>query len=344
MLYKMTKTDNKYDTLTTVGFKDFAHIGLKEKDLENLISANLFDGLFEDNQLMPIFQERQWRGEADIYALDKEGNLVIFELKRAGAASGAVHQALRYCENASPWNYDKLQNLYEKYIRSNTPEEKDADLQKDHKDNFEFDTPLEKKEFNRKQRLIIVGSAANNSLMQTVDYWKRQGLEVDFIPYRIYEINNEYYFEFFSIPYDSHLNPAFAKGVIFDTCKTYFQENKSVWYMCDNDRVAAFGKNQHIINYLNRNDIIFLYNKGQGIIAAGKVKSDIKKDEDWDALYKDLEWLTEKPTRENIKGMPAWKIKQVLERGFFWATTIKTPYLTNEQPQKLLLALKEQRK
>ena len=34
---------------------------------------------------MPVFQERQYQAEADIYALNEQGELVIFELKRSSA-------------------------------------------------------------------------------------------------------------------------------------------------------------------------------------------------------------------------------------------------------------------
>jgi len=39
---------------------------------------------------MPIFQERQLQPEADIYALNREGDLVIFELKRGFVAAAEV--------------------------------------------------------------------------------------------------------------------------------------------------------------------------------------------------------------------------------------------------------------
>ena len=34
-------------------------------------------------------------------------------------------------------------------------------------------------------------------LIDAVDYWKSKGILIDFIPYRIYEIGETYYFDFF---------------------------------------------------------------------------------------------------------------------------------------------------
>lgn len=329
--------NDKYDTVEPLGFKDFSQLGHVEKDLENLLATNLLDVFFEENQLMPIFQERARQEEADIYALNQSGDLVVFELKRAVAGSGAVHQALRYCEHAAPWDYAKLQKRYHTYICKNNPNLEEVNLQEEHRENFNLDKPLDKDKFNQQQHLMIVGSAANASLMQTIDYWKKQGLSIDFLPYRVYEINNELYFEFFSLPYDIHSNPAYVKGFIFDTCKTYY--DKSVGYMCENSRVAAFGGQKRIIYRIQKNDIVFLYNRGQGIIAAGKVKSNVNEDADLDALYRDIEWLTNKPVVENLNPMPVWVIKETLGHNFFWARTIKTPYLSKEESELLLTAL-----
>jgi len=94
MLYKLGSSDAKFDKLEPVTFKDFSSFGHLEKDLEELIAKSILDVLFEDASLMPIFQERQYQAEADIYALNEKGELIIFELKRGAAGEGAVHQAL----------------------------------------------------------------------------------------------------------------------------------------------------------------------------------------------------------------------------------------------------------
>lgn len=103
MLYRLNTSDGKYDRLDPLPFKDFAHFGKREKELEHLIAGSILDVLFENASLMPIFQERQYQGEADIYALNEQGDLVIFELKRGTAGDGAVHQALRYAQDAGQW-------------------------------------------------------------------------------------------------------------------------------------------------------------------------------------------------------------------------------------------------
>ena len=76
MLYKLRSTDGTFDRLDPVAFKDFSNFGNLEKDLEELTAASILDVLFEDAVLMPIFQERQYQAEADIYALNEKGELI----------------------------------------------------------------------------------------------------------------------------------------------------------------------------------------------------------------------------------------------------------------------------
>ena len=80
MLFRLIPADESTGRIEPVPFQSFAQFGL-EKDLENLIAQNLFGVLFEHSPLMPIFQEQPLQAETDIYALNDEGELYIFELK-----------------------------------------------------------------------------------------------------------------------------------------------------------------------------------------------------------------------------------------------------------------------
>lgn len=331
MLYKLSKTaGDKFAAIDPLPFTGLP----REKELEDLLAQNLWDVLFEGNELMPILQERAWQAEADIYALNREGELFIFELKRDDAGGGAVHQALRYCEKAARLSYEDLNRKYRAYMRGAPVE-----LQKEHQLGFDLEHPLERSAFNRSQHLVVVGSAGDNDLVRNVAYWRSKGLNIDFIPYRVYKIGEDYYFEFFSLPYDQHSNPAKKKGVIFDTNLSYNPD--SIWYMCENDRVAAFGGVKGIVHSLGKGDTVFLYHKGHGIVAAGEVRGGVKEDSQADASYRELKWLTEKPTKgAPIKAMPAPEIKRVTGKNFWWPTTMKVPFLNMNEAQSLLEALK----
>jgi RecB family endonuclease NucS len=87
--------------------------------------------------LMPIFQERPLQAEADLYALDRAGDLVIFELKRGFAGSDAMLQALRCGQTAGQWTYDQLESKYRVYARDES-----ISLAEAHKEAFSLERTL----------------------------------------------------------------------------------------------------------------------------------------------------------------------------------------------------------
>ncbi|HDX8645280.1 MULTISPECIES: hypothetical protein [unclassified Aeromonas] len=334
MLYKLGSSDGRFDRLEPVIFKDFSSFGHLEKDLEELIAKSILDVLFEDASLMPIFQERQYQAEADIYALNEKGELIIFELKRGSAGEGAVHQALRYAQDAGQWSYTKLQKKYQKYTNEN------IELHNAHQDAFNLEHPLDAKDINNKQHLVIIGSAADDSLINAVDYWKKQGISIDFLPYRIYELEGSKYFEFFALPYDKHKNPGDIKGVLFDTNRSW--DENSIWYMIENSRVAAFGDAKKFIEYVYPGDIVFFSHKWTGLVAAARVKKGSIKIPDEETLYRDVEFLTPIPKKgEAIKAMPFGKVAEITGKSFFWARTIKVPYLSKDEAEILAKELRD---
>ncbi len=328
MLYKLDSSSGKFDKLEPVVFKDFASFGKLEKELEELIAKSILDVLFQDSSLMPIFQERQYQAEADIYALNERGELIIFELKRGSANEGAVHQALRYAQDAGQWSYAKLQEKYRKYVKA------EAELTEAHQEAFNLEHALDVKEINNKQHLLVIGSAADDTLINAVDYWKKQGISIEFLPYRIYELGEEKYFEFFALPYDKHKNPSDTKGVLFDTNRSWDKE--SIWYMMENSRVAAFGDAKRFIEYVYPGDIIFFSHKWAGLVAAARVdKGDIKAPNKH-TLYRDVKFITPIPRKEEaIKAMPFKKVSEITGKSFFWARTIKVPYLSRDEAENL---------
>ncbi len=335
MLYKLASTDGNFDTLEPMAFKDLTSYKNVEKDLENLIAKSILDVLFEESSLMPVCQERKGQARADIYALNERGEMVIFELKRGSASEDAVHQALRYAQNAGEWSFETIQKEYREYIKKSKHADGDEiDLRKAHKEAFGLEHQLEVRDINNRQRLIVIGSAADESLINAVDYWKNQGISINFLPYRIYELNNERYFEFFALPYDKHRNPSSIKGVLFDTNRSYNEE--SIWYMMDNHCVAAWGDAKRFVGRIYPGDIVFFCHRWEGLVAAGRVKKGDIVRPDAEIWYRHVEFITPIPQRDHeIRALPFRRVPEITGRSFFWASTIKSPYLSNEEARNL---------
>lgn len=339
MLYHLDLDGEASTALEPVPFSSLADLEKVEKDLERILAENLFGVLFDDARLLPIHQERAYQAEADIYAVNETGDLFVFELKRGSSGRDAVVQLLEYGEKAGQWGYDRLDQMYRDYTDQVDSEEES--LQDAHQSAYQLDQPLQSIEFNRDQHFRVVGHAADEDLVDAVDYWKSTGLRIDFVPYRVYEVGEELLFEFFSLPYDRHRNPADRKGVLFDTNASYSEE--SVWEMMEKGRVAAYGGARRFADHVQPDDLVFFYHKGEGIIAAGEVTGDLRKieKEDHHEWYREVEFLTSTPDRADgiERAMSPSEIRETLDQSFFWARTIKVPYLDWDEAQELLQEL-----
>ena len=107
--------------------------------------------------------------------------------------------------------------------------------------------------------------------------------------------------------------------------------------------MAAYGDIKHVIEYLNPKDIVFYCHKRVGVIAAAEVTGPPRSEDDKDEEYRDVRFLTPVPSRDKgiqrERAMTAAQVSQVTERTFFWARTIKFPYLDQNEGQKLLTEL-----
>ena len=334
MLYRL---NNDCAELEPVAFVDFSQHNKLEKHLEDLLASYLAI-LFEGMPLMPFHQERRRQPEADIYALNEDGDIVVFELKVSTASGMAMDQLFRYVQEAGQWSYAEIARHYRTYPGSDLGE---TDLARAHQKAFELPAPLSDYQFNSRQHMIVVGSAADDSLIRAVEFWRRKGLSIDFMPYRVYDIAGRQYFEFFSKPYDVHTNPGCIKGVIFDTNRSF--DETAAQQMIEKKRIAAYGDRREAVRSLSHGDLVFYSHGGVGIIAAAKVAGKrIQKDGDRE-WYWDVEFLTEVPKRFDPfpRAMSFQQVRQVTGKGFYWARTQKVPFLTREEAEHLLGEVKK---
>ena len=66
-----------------------------------------------------VFSERPRQEEPDILAIDRNGDLYILELKRWSSDKENLLQVLRYGQLYGSSNYDELNELFQKYSKSN---------------------------------------------------------------------------------------------------------------------------------------------------------------------------------------------------------------------------------
>lgn len=152
-----------------------------------------------------------------------------------------------------------------------------------------------------------------------------------------------YWIEFLTKSENENMDQTKVKGIMFDTNLTYSDTNEME--MLIQSRVCAYGDADRYINSFNRGDYVLYYSKGRGVIAVGEVISDKPSQiETEKGLYHDVKMIV--PTNNDFrkireKYVSAQEIKGLLNRGFWFASTMKTPFLSSDQVDVIARALME---
>ena len=128
---------------------------------------------------------------------------------------------------------------------------------------------------------------------------------------------------------------------MIDTNLSYSNINEME--MLNQSRVCAYGDADRYIRSFRKGDYALFYSKGKGIIAIGEVISEEPQEvESERGLYHKVKMIIPKNmdySKVHEKYISAKEIKTLLNRGFYFASTIKTPFLREEQVRVLISEL-----
>lgn len=269
MLYKLNLA-NDGSRCEKVERTTLKQIGWSEKDLEKLISENIQD-FISTNDLMVVFNERARQEEPDILAVDQSGDLYIFELKRWVGRQENLLQVLRYGQMYGQSNYEDLNDMYRKYQES-----EDCDLAKRHADYFAFSKPLARDTFNKNQHFIVVANGLDQQTIESIIYWRKNGLSVDAIVYWVFKINDQNYIEFSAYSQVDDYLEYESNSYVLNTNMT--SDPKYTDEMLSEKKAAAYYPGwREKIQKFQKGDLVFLYKSGTGIIAYGKADGKVNK-------------------------------------------------------------------
>jgi hypothetical protein len=269
MLYHITKKQENSDTASfdPVPLSKLAKAGWKEKDLENVLAKRI-EYVVRGDQLMVIFQERRFQEEADILAVDEEGTLYIFELKRWAADQSNLLQVIRYGQIFGQYKYEELQELFRKYIHDTH-----ASLREHHARHFEFDAghALPLSDFNKRQQFVVVTAGVDIQTLEAIRYWRRHNLPISALTYHVYEYQGEFFIEFHSFSPDPDDYAALlTNNFVVNTNVTYRKE--AYLDMLSEDKAAAYYSRKTAVDGIKTGDRVFLYHTGVGVCAMGRAK------------------------------------------------------------------------
>lgn len=150
-----------------------------------------------------------------------------------------------------------------------------------------------------------------------------------------------YWVKFLTEIENSRLKLSTCKGIMFDTNISYSDTNE--YEMISGNKIAAYGDAKRYINSFHKNDYALFYSKGRGIIAIGQITTD-SPSENGDEMNHSVKMIVPEKFTGDVKALPAlspYEIKTILKRNFYWASTIKTPFLTGAQVETLIRELQK---
>lgn len=107
----------------------------------------------------------------DLLAIDRNGNLVIIELKRDVSGSHVDWQAIKYASYCSAFTDEEVLNIYQQYIDKKK-------TQKNAKYEIESFIEVEIKNLNQEQRIILVSKDFHSDVASAVLWLNDKGLDI----------------------------------------------------------------------------------------------------------------------------------------------------------------------
>ncbi|WP_031554846.1 EVE domain-containing protein [Oribacterium sp. FC2011] len=150
-----------------------------------------------------------------------------------------------------------------------------------------------------------------------------------------------YWIKFMTKSENENMDKASVKGIMIDTNLSFSDKNEIE--MLSQSRVCAYGDADRYIRSFHKGDYALYYSKGKGVVAIGEVISEEPREVETEkGLYHEVKMIVPKDmdfSKVHDKFISAKEIKDLLNRGFYFASTIKTPFLCKEQVEKLKDAL-----
>lgn len=177
MLYKVSE-----DTVESAERVNFSDVEISELNVENWVEK---EPKILGEPLMIIgrqFEVEEVGDRLDLLALDKQGNLVIIELKSNVIRSEASLQAVKYASYLSNWQLEEIERQMGQYL------EGDHDVIKDIEEFCEEDY-----EINDQQRIILAGGDVRPRTSSVTLWLRKQGVDIKIVQLEPWQDDEDIY-------------------------------------------------------------------------------------------------------------------------------------------------------
>ncbi len=175
------QTDGKFKEYVQTPFK----VEHEEKLLEEWLESNP-DGILEDGKLLIIGRQvtTDLGGFIDLLGIDREGDIVIVELKRDRTPRDTLGQALEYASFAERLDSEQLESILHSYLNDES-----LSLAEHHREYFDLGSD-EAISFNKDQRIVVVGQKVTSEVRQTASFLRTKGVRVTCVEFTFFQANS----------------------------------------------------------------------------------------------------------------------------------------------------------
>lgn len=242
--------------------KKLSFFDFDERKLQDILFRAM-SRLFPDDELLMIMQSRRWREEPDLMALDKKGNLFIFELKATESNPENILQVLRYAQLYGNSDIEKINKWYKTFNHTNN------NIQDDFQN--KFGQELNDANCNKHQTFVVITNGIDFRTREAIKYWRSCNLDIRPWIYRVYGDDKKVMnleispFRVEDNPYEDIAEGYYLLNTNYNNSQIDHND------MLKNKKCAAyFDPWKYNIQKLNKSDVIFLYQSGVGIVAFGE--------------------------------------------------------------------------
>lgn len=181
------------NSVTKIEQTSFKELGLIEKDVEEILRKNIEMLCDEENSMLIIGQQvtNEEDGRSDLTAIDKEGNLVLVEIKRdkkdiEQRKKAFEFQAIRYAASLATIRLKEelVQDIYSPYVEKHKEEFKDcnthtsAEIALKELEMFLEANNIDSNRLNKKQRIILVASEFDAQTLSAVAWLNTNNVDI----------------------------------------------------------------------------------------------------------------------------------------------------------------------
>jgi len=201
--------------------------GYREEDLREWILENPDSILGEDILIIGREVEVQEIGDGiDLLGIDRDGNVVVIELKRGPLPDSVDFQSLKYSAYASYWDWGQISDQFEKFVRSQWGQEL-------YDEGVDFNEKLEsfcndEYELNEDQRILLVGEDIGERLELVVRWLSDKDVEISVLEVEVLADGDQLYLDTEqTIPTPEYT----VSGVKIDTSEDPWKEDGKRWHL-----------------------------------------------------------------------------------------------------------------